>query len=473
MHADLLEQIARMQVEFAATIKRMEEAHSAQIAALRVEIEELQARIGRRSRNSSRPPSSDPPWEKRSPRKKSSGRKPGGQPGHKGKTRPLIPTDDVDRVVVHDVTECPGCGGTDLEQLDVFRHQVTEIPPVRALVTEHQVRTVRCRGCGEYAAGELPADVARSQFGPRVHALVAHLSGGFRLTHREIKLILGEVFDVELGLGSVTAIQRRVTEALEAPFRAVQRAVRQGPAAYIDETSWREFRCPVWMWTAHFGSLVVYHIDRRRNRRAFGRLMAGSFHGVRIVDRLAVHDKVKDALRQICNAHLLRDFEGFVTGPRGRRGFGRRGKAIVQQLLKLWRRFSEQRIDRDRLRQECDTLQSRMVALLDDAKTHAVARVRRFAAHLRKQVACMFTFARVSGIEPTSNAAERMLRCAVLWRKGSFGSHSKDGSRFVSRFLTISRSLRLQGRDVMEFLVNALDAHANARSPPEIVPATN
>ena len=462
-----------MRAEFTATIQRVEESHAKEIAALREEIDELKAKLELRSSNSSRPPSSDPPWEKRPPRKKSSGRKPGGQPGHKGKTRPLIPTDDVDKVVVHDVPECPGCGGTDLEQLDVFRHQVTEIPPVRALVTEHQVRTVHCRGCGEDAAGELPADVARSQFGPRVHALVAHLSGGFRLTHREIKVILGEVFDVQLSLGSVTAIQRRVTEALEAPFRAVQRAVREGPAAYIDETSWREFRRPVWMWTAHFGSLVVYHIDRRRNRKAFGRLMAGTFHGVRIVDRLAVHDKVKDALRQICNAHLLRDFEGFVTGPRGRRGFGRRGKAIVQQIFKLWRRFCERRIDRDKLRRACAALESRMEALLDEAQTHAVARVRHFAAFLRKQVACMFTFARVPGIEPTSNPAERMLRCAVLWRKGSFGSHSKDGSRFVSRFLTISRSLRLQSRDVMEFLVDALDAHANARSPPQILPATS
>jgi len=469
-----------MRVEFAATIERLEKAHAEQIemlttqvATLTAKVDELKAQLGRRSSNSSRPPSSDPQWEERPPRKKPSGRKPGGQPGHKGKTRPLLPTDDVDKIVVHDVTECPGCGGTDLEQLDVFRHQVTEIPPVRALVTEHQVRTVHCRACGEDAAGELPADVARSQFGPRVHALVAHLSGGFRLTHREIKVILAEVFDVQLGLGSVTAIQRRVTEALEAPFRAVQRAVREGPAAYIDETSWREFRRPVWMWTAHFGNLVVYHIDRRRNRKAFGRLMAGSFHGVRIVDRLAVHDKVKDELRQICNAHLLRDFEGFVTGPRGRRGFGRSGKAIVQQIFKLWRRFCEQRIDRGRLRRACDTLQSRMEALLDGACTHAVARVRHFAAHLRKQVACMFTFARVPGIEPTSNPAERMLRCAVLWRKGSFGSHSKEGSRFVSRFLTISRSLRLQSRDVMEFLVDALDAHASARSPPQILPATS
>jgi len=458
-HADLI-----------ARLDRLEESHAKQIAGLREEIDELKAKIGLRSSNSSRPPSSDPSWEKRAPRKKPSGRKPGGQPGHKGKTRPLIPTEDVDKIVTHGVAECPDCGGSDLEQTDLFRHQVTEIPPIRPHVTEHQLLTVRCRGCGTCATGELGADVARSQFGPRIHAVVANLAGSFRLTHREIKRTFADLFDIELGLGSVTAIQRRVTAALEAPFREAQRVMREGPAAYIDETSWREFMDKAWLWVAHYGGLAVYHVDSRRNREAFGRLFAGKFHGVRIVDRLAVHDNVKDALRQICNAHLLRDFEGFVTGPRGGRRFGRSGRAVIRQIFKLWWRFCEGRFDHAALGEKCEKLHRRMVALLDGAKTHALARVRRFAAYLRKQVACMFTFSKVEGLEPTSNAAERMLRLAVLWRKGSFGSHSEEGTRFVSRFLTTSRSLRLQGRDVIEFVVDALDAHASARSPPSLVP---
>ena len=83
-----------------------------------------------------------------------------------------------------------------------------------------------------------------------VHAVVANLSGGFRLTHREIKRTFAELFGIDLGLGSVTAIQRRVTAALEAPFREAQRAVREGPAAYIDETSWREAMRRTWLWLA-------------------------------------------------------------------------------------------------------------------------------------------------------------------------------------------------------------------------------
>ncbi len=463
-HADLEARLAE--------VERRDTAREKENAALRARIEDLEARVRRSSRNSSRPPSSDPPWHKRPSRKKPSGRKPGGQPGHKGTTHKLVPVEEVDEVVAHGVAACPGCGGTDLEQTAVVRHQVTEIPPVRPHVTEHQVLHVHCRGCGAEAVGELPADVARSRFGPRVHALAARLTGDFRLTHREVARVLGEVFGVSVGLGSLTAMQRRVTEALEFPFREAQRALRRGRAAYIDETSWREGRRKAWLWVAHYDLLAVFHVDRRRNRAASRRLFAGKFFGVRVVDRIAVHDDVKDAWRQLCNAHLLRDFEGFATGPAGRRQFGRRGKAIILGIFGAWWRFRDGRIDRPGLQAACAKLRARMEALLDGAKTHPQARVRRFARHLRKQVACIFTFAAVDGIEPTSNAAERMLRAAVLWRKGSFGSHSAAGSRFVSRFLTAARSLRLQGRDVLDFVVEALQAHTYGLPPPSLVPAS-
>ena len=449
----------------------MEAAHAKQIAALRTELDELKAKLARRSRNSSRPPSSDPPWEKRPPRKKPSGRKPGGQPGHKGKTRPLIPTEDVDEIVTHRVEQCPDCGGTDLEQTNLFRHQVTEIPPTRPHVTEHQVLSVRCRGCGACAAGELPVDVARSQFGPRVHALAAHMTGGFRLTHREAALVFEEVFGLKIGVGSMTALQGRVRDALEAPFREAQRVIREGFAAFIDETSWRLRRRKAYLWAAHHGELVIYHVDRRRNRAAFRRLMAGKYHGVRVVDRYAVHDDVPDERRQWCLGHLLRDFEGYAGGPAGRRMFGRRGKAILKRVFRMWWRLQDGLIDRARLQLECGRFEKQMKALLEEGMAHSHAKVRGFARKVRANVACLFTFAKVEGIEPTSNPAERVLRPAVLWRKGSFGSHSEQGARFASRILTATRSLRLQGRNVLDFLVEALDCHVHVRDSPSLLPA--
>jgi transposase len=469
-HAEL-EALVKELRQQVSDILRREKAGAKEATALRERVAELEAQLRKNSRNSSRPPSSDSPNEARTSRSKPSGRKPGGQPGHKGRTRALLPVEDVDKVVPYGVAACPGCGGGDLEQTGVVRHQVTEIPPVRPHVTEHQALQVRCRGCGAEAVGELPADVARSQFGPRVHALATQLTGDFRLTHREVARVFDEMFGVTVGLGSLTAMQRRVTVALEFPFRVAQRALRHSPAAFFDETSWRVGRKKAWLWVAHFGKLVVFHVDRRRNRAAFRRLLAGKYHGTRVVDRIKVHEDAKGRRRQVCLAHLLRDLEGFVTGPAGRRLFGRRGKAVVVALFRAWWRFLDGRGDRASLQATCETLRGRMVALLDEAAGHTQARVRNFAKLLRTQVDCLVTFAYVEGIEPTSNPAERMIRPAVLWRKGSFGSHSEQGARFVSRFLTTAKSLRLQGRNVLGFLVEALDAHVHGRAPPSLLPA--
>jgi transposase len=301
--------------------------------------------------------------------------------------------------------------------------------------------------------------------------LAAQLSGGFRLAHREVARIFDEMFGLQIGVGTLTAMQRRVTHALEFPYREAQRALRRGRAAYIDETGWRLGRKKAVLWAAFFGKLVVFLVDSRRDRAASRRLFGGKFHGGRSVDRYVVHDHVKDELRQICAAHVLRDFEGFATGAAGGRMFGRRGKAVVMRLFRAWWRFADGRIDRARLQTECAKLQDRICDLLDEARTHRHARVRGFAKKLRTQAACLFTFARVEGIEPTNNSAERMLRAAVLWRKGSFGSHSEQGARFVSRFMTAARSLRMQGRDVIDFVVQALDAHARGQPPPSLLPA--
>ena len=451
-------------------VERREKAGAKESAKLRERLAELESRLRKNSRNSSRPPSSDSPYEARASRAKPSGRKRGGQPGRKGTTRALVPVEEVDGVVPHGVSACPGCGGRDLEQTGVVRHQVTELPPVRPQVVEHQVLQVRCRGCGAAAAGELPADVARSQFGPRVHAFVALLNGEFRLTHREVTRGIEALFGLEMAVGSVAAVERRVTAALEAPFREAQRVLREGPAAHIDETGSREGLRKATLWVAHYGQLALFHVDRWRNRAASRRLFAGVFRGVRVVDRTAVHDHVLAYLRQLCLAHLIRDFEGFATGPKGQRRFGASGAAIVRKLVAAWKRFQGKRIDRARLTELAETLRDRMVELLESAAAHAHARIRRFAKHLLKHVEALITFARVEGIGPTNNAAERLLRCFVLWRKGSFGTQSRSGSRFVSRFLTTTRSLRLQGRDLVAFLLEALDAHAHGRDPPSLLP---
>jgi transposase len=365
---------------------------------------------------------------------------------------------------------CPDCGGSDLEDAGVFRWQVVEVPEIRPRVTEHRVHKRRCRRCGVESAGELPPEVARSNFGPRTHALAAALTGGFRLTRREAVRFFDEVLHVDLSTGALSTMEGRVAAALEYPYRVVARALREGGAAHIDETPWKERRIPHWLWNATFGKLAVFRIDRRRDRAASRRLFAGKFHGTRIVDRYSVHDDVKAGRRQVCWAHLDRDFAAFVEGPVGRRRFGRTGRAVARGVFRSFDLFEAGRIDRARLRQIASSLKERVRRLLTDAEAHPSRRVRRFAKHLLRQIDACFVYAGQEGVSPTNNASERALRGPVLWRKGSYGTQSARGSRFAERILTAKHCLRAQGRDVLAFLVEAIRAHVHALTPPSLLP---
>lgn len=449
-----------------------EKAHAAETAALRAKIEALEARLRKDSSNSSRPPSSDSPYVKRERRDEPSGRKQGGQEGHKGTARSVTPASDLDATQDHRPLACGSCGGTDLEDAGVFRWQVTEIPVIRPIVTEHCVHTRRCRACGVRSSGALPAGVGQSNFGPRVHALSAALTGGFRLTRREAVRCLDEVFGVGISLGALSEMEQRISDAVVFPYREAQCALRKSAVVHIDETPWKERSKLHWLWNATFGELAVFRIDRRRDRGASRRLFCGKFHGVRVVDRLAVHDDVKPKKRQICWSHLDRDFEAFVVGPAGSRRFGRSGKAIARRVFRACRSFKAGRIDRVRLQAIADLLEPRMRSLLESAASHASKRVQHFSAHLLRQIGSLFTYAAVEGVECTNNLAERVLRPAVLWRKGSYGTQSDRGSRFAERMLTVRHSLHAQSRGLLAFLEDALRAENHGLKPPSLLPTT-
>jgi transposase len=150
-----------------------------EVVRLRARVQELEARVGQNSTNSSRPPSSDPPEAPPRPPAPPSGRRRGGQPGHPPHQRTLVPPEQVDQVILHWPPHCRGCQAP-LPRTAVgepVRHQVTELPPVRAGVTEHQLQHVQCAACGMTTCAGLPADVPAGAFGPRLQATVAVLAG--------------------------------------------------------------------------------------------------------------------------------------------------------------------------------------------------------------------------------------------------------------------------------------------------------
>ena len=424
--------------------------------------------LAENSRNSSRPPSADPPSAVRL-KSKPTGRKPGGQPGHKGVTRPLLPPEQVTRVVPVKPKICRHCGaklcGDDPHP---ERHQVVEVPKPIADVTEWQLHGLVC-DCGVLTRAALPEGVPTGAFGPRLQALVAGCTGVYRLSKRTTEELLESVFDVPMALGSVTACEQAMSESVAAPVAEAHDHVKQQPVIHADETGWREARRRAWLWVAVTQFVTVFMIHSRRGAVA-ARALLGDFAGILVTDRWSAYNGWKTRLRQVCWAHLLREFTSFSerAGAAGR--IGKDLLECVEKMFDWWYRVRDGTLARSSFQEYMKPLRRRVRALLEEGKACDNAKTAGTCREILKLERALWTFVRVPGVEPTNNAAERAIRPGVLWRKGSFGTHSPAGSRFVERMMTVAATLKQQKRNIIDYLTQAAEAALRGEPAPSLLP---
>ena len=149
---------------------------------------------------------------------------------------------------------------------------------------------------------------------------------------------------------------------------------------------------------------------------------------------------------------------------------GEAGLKAVKQLFECWGRFREGVLDRPGLVAALEPVSHDLRAALDAGVSSANRKAGRFCRNVLAVYPALWTFARVEGVEPTNNRAERTLRPAVLWRKTSFGNHSESGCRFTERILTTVQTLRLQHRQVLSYLRDAVAAHRAGQLAPPLLP---
>jgi transposase len=336
---------------------------------------------------------------------------------HRARSRALSPVirdladeDDVDEVVDHEPKECTNCGCPELFEsgMDPRRHQVTEIPPLVATITEHRLHRRICACCGEEVVAVLPPDVPRCVFGPRLQALTATLVAGYRLRRSQTSRLPSEAFGVSMSVGSVSNIEHRISCALEPALDEALRALRTSSLAHIDETPWKKRGLLHWLWTGVGDGVTVHRINRRRNREALTRLMGTDFAGIRVTDRLASYDKIPAKRRQLCWAHLERDFRAFEQGPPRGRAFGAVGLDIAQALMRCVRAY-KQHAARDRFEDEVRPHLGDLIELIVDGACSEIPKVSGFAAHLLARADSLWTFVDHDGVPPTNNIAERMM----------------------------------------------------------------
>ena len=431
---------------------------------------ELEERLRQSSQNSSRPPSSDAPAVDRPAKRPPSGRRPGGQPGHEGQQRMLLPAEQVDTLVPVKPRRCRRCAAP-LHGMDATpgRHQVTELPPLRPHVTEYQLHTLACAQCGATTTAALPAGVPRGAFGPQVHATVAVCTGVYHLSRRTTAGLMADLFGVELAVGTVSACEQAVSAAVAGPVAEAHQYVQQQEVVHVDETGWREGRHRAWLWVMVSALVTVFLIHARRSTGA-ARSLIGECEAILVTDRWSAYKHWPIEQRQLCWAHLLREFTAFTE--RGGAA-ARLGRALLRDAATLfagWHRVREGTLSRPRFWREMRPLRRRVERRLGrgtqdtDGKTAATCR------DLVQLQLALWTFIDVPGVEPTNNAAERALRPAVLWRKGCFGTHSAAGSRFAERMLTVATTLKQQGRNVVDYVAQACVASLHAQPPPSLLP---
>jgi len=435
-------------------------------------IADLEERQRQTSRNSSKPPSSDPPSAAPRARRTSSGRKRGGQKGHKGNGRKLKSAEEVTRIVDIKPVCCDGCGALLLgEDAHPARHQVTELPRVEPEVVEYRQHTITCLACGAQTTPNWPVEMPSGSFGPRIQATVGYLTGRMGVSQRDVEEAMDALFHTDLALGSVSALEQNVSAALSQPVEEAHTYVQQQSVVNADETSWRESNQRRWLWIGTTPLVTVFLVLATRGAVSAQQLLGCAFQGIVGSDRWSGYNWLPALQRQLCWAHLKRDFQAFVD--RGGES-ARLGEALLKQvktMFELWHQLREEILSRTEFQEQMAPVREAVGALLRKGTALSHDKTRRTCENILKLEPALWTFVCVEGVEPTNNGAERPLRRAVLWRRRSFGTQSEAGSLFVARVLTTVTTLRQQKRDVLDYLTEACAAAMRGDTPPLLLPS--
>jgi transposase len=437
-------------------------------------VAQLEARLNQTSRNSSKPPSSDPPSARPRPAKEPTGRQSGGQPGHEGHGRTLKPESEVDQIIDVRPEHCGQCGALLLgEDPAPERHQVTELPRITPVATEYRRHCLWCVACGAHTQAAWPATMPTGSFGPRVQATVGYLTGRIGASQREVQDILATLYQTEVSVGGIGGLEQAMSGALAAPVVEAERYVQRQPVRNADETSWREKTQRRWLWISVTPLVTIFRLLKTRGAAGAKELLGEVVWGIIGTDHYAGYHWIDPRQRQLCWAHLKREFVAWSEHAGETARIGLALLAVEKQLFELWYRVRDGTLAWADFHVTMLPLMARVRTLLQEGVAGADTKAQGTCRNLLKREAALWTFVWEPGVDPTNNSAERPWRRAVLWRRRSFGTQSAAGSQFVERILTAVTTLRQQRRDVLDYLTAACTAAIGNDSVPSLLPLTS
>lgn len=435
------------------------------IGELMARLAEVEEQLGLNSLSSSKPPSSDGPGQRSDRYKKpSTGRKRGGQPGHKGHFRAAVPEQELDHII-----ECPPpahcvCGGTMIAHGDPYRHQVFELPPIKPIVTEYRCQGGCCTVCGQYQRAPLPPGVPQGQLGPRALAIVGTLASHYHLPQFKLKTLLTDLFGLRFSVGCISAAHGIVAEALKPICDEVHEALRRAPVKHMDETTHQchSFRLWTWALVAPWGASFTIHPSR--GQCAAKEVLGETPNGILVTDRYAGYRWVDQAQRQVCWSHVLRDFHRIGSRPGLPGVLGRSLERMGHWMFRCQHR--------NQLTEHLPRLQERIRRVLQrGAEQRICAKTANTCRNLLDMWPSLWRFASDPTIPATNNAAERALRGMVVRRKISYVTRSGRGMRFWERAYGAVHTCVQQGRSTFHFFCSALQGYFKGGPVPSLVPA--
>jgi transposase len=443
----------------------------ARIAELEAENARLRGETEKSSRNSSKPPSSDSPADRAErPKPPPTGRKPGGQPGHEGHERTLIPPDQVTSSQELFPKRCRNCRRhlSRTPHGDALLHQVIDVPPIVASVLQYLLHAVRC-DCGVVTRAPLPKGVPRGMCGPNLVALLTLFVGVYQMSRRDAVAFASDVLGIRISLGALSKVEGRVATMLAPAHTEASTMVKRARAKYVDATSWLRKAAGRTLWVIGSRLATVFHIVGDGSREELKKLV-GTL-GVMITDRGSQFGFWAMARRQVCWAHLIRKYVEFTehTDPRAAE-LGQHLLLLSHTLLSAWHRVRDGTMSRA----EFERFVVRMRPVFEGHLARGVelrlVGVSGSCTNIIEHAEALWTFAFVPGIEPTNNHAERELRRFVMWRKTSLGSQSQRGDDFAARVMTVVHTLRKQDRHVLSFLRDTITASLHGTVIPSLMP---
>ena len=444
------------------------------------EIADLERQLALRkqnSTNSSKPPSSDGLAGDSRPRGRKScksRRKPGGQPGHRGHRRAIVPAEQVDEIKTVLPAHCHHCQGELAQPPErvqttgaVRCHQVVELPVIKAHVTEYQFPAVVCPQCGKNTRAAVPPEIQR-QTGPQLTALAAYLTVVCRMPRRVLKDLTEQALGIPMSVGNTQACWEEVSAAVAAPYQELERQLSQEPVLNVDETGWRTNGQKRFLWAFVAARFVVYTIAKTRGSELLIQMLGAVFAGILGSDRFSGYLKYHQGRAQYCWAHLKRNILGVLefTKQTATERFCRDALALHARLFRLWHKFKSGQINRRQLLARSVALQKTFFALAEANLDRSDRQVQNLALVLFVEAERLFTFLERDGVEPTNNSAERALRTGVQWRKISFGNRSAAGELATARLLSVTQTCRLRQRNSLQYLSEAV---SNYRSGQPVV----